>query len=463
MGTITVNNPNPDVALDATVTDVLNDATVATVDCDPDPQVVSNEVVVPKGGSAQCTYTAAPTGRTATVNTATITTDHGVFEATARVVWEKTVKGGQALVTDDQIGLEEILTAGEGPWDFSKSDSHTCSSLARPYWEDGEYSATLDNTATVTARTGSMSASASTTYTCQAGFMDLMKLTEGMVDPTAEWQFALYEGPDGFGSAPIGTGTVFGDADGILHFGHPALRPDTTYTVCELGLPVGYTSDWMVNGAPVTAYNPDHPTEDVGNRCVDFGDATAVPVEVGKTVHFVVDNVMRPSPRTPGYWKNWNACTNGNQVAVAERNGGSAEGFWLVEDVLPMAWDDPFTYPDAAFMITTCEQAVEIMSMRVVTLNGVVNDGKVLASDPARKLARNLLAAEANMAAGVYVPFEVSQAMADAEKLLDKVNFTGTRTTAYLKVNVPDGILALRLAGLLDQFNNGMYVGFLTP
>jgi hypothetical protein len=70
--------------------------------------------------------------------------------------------------------------------------------------------------------------------------MDLRKLTDGVVDETKDWQFALYEGPDGFEGAQIGTGSTLGDGDGVLDFGGPALSPEKTYTVCELEAPAGW-------------------------------------------------------------------------------------------------------------------------------------------------------------------------------------------------------------------------------
>ena len=130
-------------------------------------------------------------------------------------------------------------------------------------------------------------ADASTTYTCKAGFMDLLKTTKGVVNPEKNWSFALYYGPDGFGTTPIGTSSTSGDLDGLLLFDEPALRPDKTYTVCELGIAAGWTSFWQVNGATVVPYDPnanDPIPEYLGNRCVDFGYGTtnpAIPVTVG--------------------------------------------------------------------------------------------------------------------------------------------------------------------------------------
>jgi hypothetical protein len=270
----------------------------------------------------------------------------------------------------------------------------------------------VDNTATVTGSDGQTDqASASTTYTCEAGFVDLLKLTQGVVNPSMAWEFKLFEGPDGFGGTQVGsTGSTLGDADGVLDFGGPALRPDETYTVCEIGVPAGYTSFWQVGSNTVIPYNPnadDDPPEDLGNRCVDFGAGTTIPVTVGTTIHFSVDNTMPGGdPRTPGYWKNWNTCTGGGQQFTADANGGWEEGFWLLEDVLDpnigggIVWDDILS-DDLLFSIVDCEDAVNILDMRTL-------DGKKVASDPLHNLATHLLAAQLNFGAGACTTQEVA-------------------------------------------------------
>lgn len=142
---------------------------------------------------------------------------------------------------------------------------------------------------------------------------------------------------------------------------------------------------------------------------MDFGDGTTIAVTVGGTVHFVVDNIMPGGDtRTPGYWKNWNACTGGGQADNAARNGGYLNGFWLLEDVLDpvvgggIVWDD-IVSDTKLVTIAFCEQAVEILDQRVVNVNGTVGDGKRLASDAARTLAMHLLAAQLNFGAGACV------------------------------------------------------------
>jgi len=459
------------------VSDLLNDGTMATVDCGGG----ATSLTVAAGATGECTYTAAPAGKTATLNTATGKFNNINFTGTAEVSFVKTVINGTATVTDSKIGLNKSLTAGAGPWSFTGSGSHTCSLSGSAYGPDGTYSGSESNLATVTGSDGqTASDDAATSYVCKAGFADLLKWTNGVVDPAMNWNFKLYYGPDGYGKTEIGSGSTLNDADGVLEFGFPALNPTKTYTVCELSVPAGYTSKWDVdlNGdgiidAALVPYNPDAdkvPPEDVGNRCVDFGAGTTIPVTVGTTIRFQVDNQMPGGdPRTPGYWKNWNKCTTGNQQYTAAANGGYEKGFWLLEDVLDPAigggivWDDILA--DTRLVnINTCQYAVEILDQRVVTVNSKVSDGKKYASDPARTLAMHMLAAQLNFGAGACTTQEVLDKALQAETLLDKLDFDGKKLGAYLtKSSSTDYKKAVALAKYLDEYNNGMYCGSTMP
>ncbi|MEY3091447.1 MAG: hypothetical protein RIU67_230 [Actinomycetota bacterium] len=469
LGTITVNNPNPSTSATVTVTDELDDGTIATVDCDDGSAGNQSTVTVSAASTVLCTYSASPEDDSATLNTATIEYGDGLsVTATAEIAWDTEEVGAIADLTDITLGLDETLTAGEGPWTFDGAGSgHTCSTSSTAYGADGVYSGTDSNTATLVVRGGSTATSSATVeYECQTGYFDVLKYVDGEIDPTTGFDFALYAGPDGFGTTPIATATSAGDADGVLPFGVPTLDLDGTYTVCELATPVGYDPEWSVGGEPVTPYNPDASSmEDYGNRCVDFGADTSLPMTLGEVLRFQVDNQLVPqghAPRSPGYWRNWTSLSKGGQATTSAKNGGWENGFWLTDHVIDQAigggirWDDILSDSFAPFWLTT-HHAIEILDMRVVTLNTVVGDGKKLASDPARQLARNLLAAQLNVGSGACTTPEVLAAIVQAETLLDKYDVDGKRSTAYpIGKQGTDAALARTLSGLLDQYNNGM-------
>ena len=314
----------------------------------------------------------------------------------------------------------------------------------------------------------------SATGSCDVGGrVQLLKLTDGpssstpIVDPTKTWTFNVYDGPNGFGTTALASDNTAGDADGILDFGDLNLDPAETYTICEMNVPSGWTVEWKVDtdgdGIPDTVvipYNPnadDSVPVDLGNRCFDFGTGTSYPVPAGGTLVFkVVNTYADGAPRTPGYWKNWNRCSNGRQAANADRQGGRDEGFTLLEDILNapgITWDDILS-DSLVVPITTCEQAVEILDQRVVTSNGRVGDGKKLASDGARTLAMHLLAAQLNAGNGACTNQDVKDVMLAGETLLDKIDFDGKKTTAYLTTKSADYAKARKLASYLDAYNN---------
>lgn len=328
--------------------------------------------------------------------------------------------------------------------------------------------------------------SAGETYECafdnvEKSRVDLVKLTNGELTTAQNWTFTLFQGPDGLGSAEVATGST---PPALVNFGPIDLDPSASYTLCELGIPAGYSSVWAIDtnndgtfdtdDIIIEPYNPnadDETPEDLGNRCVDINadgpdedSEIDIPLVPGETLHFVVDNQSPGgAPRTPGYWKNWNSCSNGRQAETAAKNGGWAQGFWLLEDVLnqsvggAITWDDILT--DGLIVnIDSCEVAVDILDKRRVGDDAVVGDGRKVASDPLHNLATHLLAAQLNFGAGACTTEGVLEAALQAESLLDKYNFDGDGHD-NLKKNSPDGQLANTLAGQLDDYNNGLACG----
>ncbi len=275
------------------------------------------------------------------------------------------------------------------------------------------------------------------TVTCvftntQRGMVELLKLNNGVEETTVEWTFTL-DGPE--------VSTTDTTPPALLDFGGAKLIAGETYTVCETGVPAGWSTEWTVDGVVVTPYDPNAADPNASNDtwCVD------IVVEPGQTLGIGVDNVPPPGgdQRTPGYWKNWTTCSPGNQARTAERNGGADAGFYLLDDVLPMVVGD--------FEIVDCKTGRLLLDRR--DLDGKRNRKR--ASDAAYNLASHLIAAQANVAAGASVCPEVTQAIADANELLASIGFEGDGQYLGPKSKSPDRQLALEIAALLDAYNNG--------
>ena len=272
------------------------------------------------------------------------------------------------------------------------------------------------------------------------GSATVKKTTDGVVNPSKSIDFVL-TGP-GLPASGV-TKNTFGDQDGVLDFGY-TLVPGEQYKVCENPVPAGFTSFWKLDGTIVTPYNPnatDTPPQDLGVRCYNFS------ANAGQTRAFEVDN-SHPGgdPRTIGYWKNWNTCTGGNQSATAAKNGGAAAGFFILNDLLPqrLSTGDANTADD--YMITTCTQAVKVLSKQD-------QSGTNKAKDAAYELAAQLLAAKLNLAAGAETCTAQNTAVTNGQLLLDQINFTGSGS--YLEKSSNNRTKALNLAATLDRYNNG--------
>jgi hypothetical protein len=485
-GKITVTNPNDWQDIDANVSDLVNVGGGAV--CTVEGEAVKT-VSVPASDSVvldySCTFSSKPsyTG----LNTATATWDDTLYHtpngsttgtAAVNFTTPTTIVDGSVTVVDDKTDPLNPVTLGnasytqDNPIEFKYSLT-----------KSGISGACTDytNTATFTTNTTETTDSDSETVTVCSSNVTVLKLTgvgntEPAVDPSMSWMFNLYDGPHGSDapgsgsawlSSSLASDNTSGDADGLLDFDFYSLNPSKTYTICEMTVPSGYTVEWKVDtdndGTPDTVvlpYNPnakDVTPEDLGTRCFDFGAGTSYPIPEGGTLAFQVINTFPGGePRTPGYWKNWNRCTGGGQAANADRNGGRDKGFTLLEDILTnpgIIWDDILS--DSFFVpITTCQQAVEILDQRVVTDNNKVGDGKKLASDGLRTLAMHLLAAQLNEGNGACTNQDVKDVILWSENLLDKYNFDGKKTTAYLTSKSADYAYALQLAKYLDAYNN---------
>ena len=309
------------------------------------------------------------------------------------------------------------------------------------------------------------------------GLIEIVKLTNGGDNTVMDWTFCI----KAFGTDTALATDVTTPTDGHLDFGGLKLDPLAKYTICEQNVPAGWTSVWYFNGAlvPVDAlYNPDGnalPPENFGNVCIDVGYGTDFPIPDNGLLEFTVDNTYPGGdPRTPGYWKNWSSVTNGGQMQSAFDNGGYAEGFWTLDDLLNNpgydiglmrldgVWDnDAYKYPNDAINLYTglpwANDGVE--AWRILSNYDVVPDkkGNLInrANDVAYNLARNLLAAKLNLSAGAETGPEIQAYVAEAQDLLVKIKFTGTGSYLGPKDRSPYKARASELSSLLDYYNNG--------
>ena len=316
--------------------------------------------------------------------------------------------------------------------------------------------------------------------------IDIVKTFNGLVDELEDAAFAIYQGPDGFGGTALAADSTLGATGGYLDFGGIMLPASGTYTLCEEGLPVGWTSaDWYIDDGDtpgiidaadtsVTPYNPHAPSEDLGYRCVDFGagPGTVEPfVEMlpGETLSLLIDNrAPQGDARTPGYWSNWSSCSNGNQFAKATQEylDGVDMRHYTVDEILPQTIGilnlngDGDGNPYNGSNTANCEDAVAILQSRDIE---ETKGKKPLnrANDAAYKLARSLLAYLANQVAGAYDCQAAADAADDGQALLERIGFDGSGAYLDSKTVKQQGTEldqsdALMYHGILDGYNNNM-------
>jgi hypothetical protein len=374
-------------------------------------------------GSAQATVTVTVQCKLTVTKSLVPTTDTGLFNLLIDGVVKAANVGNAGTTGPQQVALGSHIvseTAGTGTSLSDYASTVNCGAGA------------VNGTSTTVSFASGDSDKSCTITNTKKGKVTVLKTTDGVVNSTRSINFTL-TGP----GLPAGGVTLntFGDTDGVLDFGF-TLVPGSQYTICENPVPAGFTSFWKLDNAIVTPFNPsatDSPPQDVGVRCFTFSTSA------GQTRAFVIDN-SHPggSPRTIGYWKNWNKCTGGNQAATAAKNGGAAAGVFIVEDLLPQTIGN--------FNITTCAQAVKVLSKQDQA-------GTNHANDAAYELASQLLAAKLNLAAGAQTCAGVQSAVVDAQALLVQINFTGSGT--YLVTASTNRTNALNLATTLANYNVG--------
>jgi hypothetical protein len=465
-GNISIYNP-AGIPQTFSVNDVLNDGTVASVTC------LSYEV--PARGTVYCTYTASstytglPAGAPNT-NTATVSAPGNADQTAVAtpINYTETLNGiDSGTLTDDRFSaFSETVNADAN---FTLPETFECSTDRADYDETGTYSITATNTATLNDEIN-LSDTADVTVDCEASFVDIYKTTNGQpADPTKDIAFALYS-YDEF-DEPVEEEIVSTLNNGANLEFQTALVPDDSYTICEYPVPAGYTFEITVNGGNVLTYagppGEDNPTGEI--QCFDF---TAPYPDEQVTLTFEVDNSYPGgAPRTPGYWKNWNTCSGGNQAETAEKLGGVGEGVFLLDDLLSQTIGD--------LIISICGNGILILDSRDICDVDRKDDPVNRSNDAAYTLAKALLAARLNQDAGACpgdgVKFDLSdyglgneltfeQVLSAADDVLsdELVLFDGCGS--YLAPGDLKGKnnplkdlanLALALYEIIDDYNNG--------
>ena len=174
-GKITISNPAA-IAQDFSVTDVLDDGTVASVDCDPNTIGDQATGTVPAkvgttDGTATCDYTALPTTKDAKENTATVKAEGNKdVPATAPVSYTANVIGDQSVTLGDTspsdtppINYSKVISDST-PLTFDRT--FTCPTDPTKY-KNLLFTQTNTNTATLKGVKTNLSADAKVTFNCK--------------------------------------------------------------------------------------------------------------------------------------------------------------------------------------------------------------------------------------------------------------------------------------------------------
>lgn len=177
-GTITIDNPN-NFPVAVTVTDELDDGTVADVDCSEDE--------VPANGSLECSYSADPEDDSATENTVTVVSGVPAVDggtANADVSWTENLIGfDEGTLTDDLFDYEELINSSTT---VNFDDGFVCTSDL-DYNEDGIFTTEIENIAELNDDID-LEDSATVTVQCELPKpLEISKTSAGTYDRTVEW------------------------------------------------------------------------------------------------------------------------------------------------------------------------------------------------------------------------------------------------------------------------------------
>jgi uncharacterized repeat protein (TIGR01451 family) len=502
LGTITnlvSGDTNGDGKLDKTETWVYTATGPAAHDTVSNEATASGDWTDAAGhkGTTSAKDTSSYTGVTPKIAIDKVTngSDTNILLLGTALTWTYTVTntGDEPLshiaVTDNRTGVTPTYVSGDRNTDgkldltetwiyeaYGTAKTSMLTSYGNPYTNTGKAYGDWTDQAGHKGTTEATNDSQFTAY----GLLNVLKLTNGVLDPYQNWTFELWSGDRSKKlEGPI---NVNGDSDGLIEF-QTKLDPLQKYWVIETNVPAGWTSVWYFNGVIVNAFNMDSlltPPQSLGNVGMQVGYGTDFTIPDTGTLYFKIDNTYPGGePRTPGYWKNWCSVGGGGQMMTAFKNGGWQKGYWTLDDLLQKpgfdvglmhldgTWDnDVYKYPNATINLNTGQSwANDCVEARLILdKSDVVSDKKgnykKMSSDAAYELACNLFCAKLNIAAGAEQGTKINNLITAAQLLLSTapVNFTGTG--GYLPSTVKGSLAtvrtnALKMAADLDLYNNG--------
>jgi plastocyanin len=356
------------------------------------------------------------------------------------------VKPGQYTVTEAALAGFDLVASGDG-FTTACSDGNSTISLGT-------------RAATINVEPGE-------TVTCtfvnrKRATITVNKRENGALPLSRPWTFEIRTGASTLAAGTVvATGTA-NVTTGVVNF---SCSPDPnsvcanvsgianfvpgTYQFCETGMPVNFSNN-IPSPPGFTPLGAVPEGGDNSTECVEItlgAGGSGVPTGIPDPIN----NLFNPpsgDARTIGYWKNWSSCaqSNGKQYTKAlSRN----EWNKTLDGNLPQTIGD-LVIPGAPAPnqpATGCAIAVAILNKSDIV------SGKKMASDPAYNLAAQLLAAKLNVTAGAGTCAAATTAIADAQALLDLINFTGTGSYKN-KMTAAQQAQANALAATLDSYNN---------
>jgi hypothetical protein len=265
-GEITISNPNSQ-AVGFSVTDELDDGTMADVDCDPNTAGNQASGTVPADGTATCTYTALPTTKDATSNNVQVSSDNPDVpgdSALADITWQANVTGDEEVtLADERFDYSQTISDTKTE---TFPETFTCPTDPTKY-TDGSYSFTEENVATLKGATTDLSANAEVTVDCTLPALTAKKTANGSFDRKITWDLTKTVTPQSTFSGKAGdsfnytwnvgaTKSVVEDnyeVTGKITISNPAAIAQTFSVTDELDKPAGTMAD--VDCDPNTAGN----------------------------------------------------------------------------------------------------------------------------------------------------------------------------------------------------------------